>query len=236
MFCENCGSEVSKNAKFCGSCGARIENNHTVKQTPKPKVHDTYKKENTSDNTSIIVTAILAGIGTTVLTTVLIFLFNKWTEFQFHTFMLWVIIPVGGAIVGALSSLGFFLVLHNKKVKPTKALYFTASVLAVISFMGINYAEYTDTYYEGEHISNYEYEGVQLTYFNYLNYDLNTPKEHTLSYRGRTSSGVTYESSTVQNKWIFFSNLALAALGAFITGGIIFEEKDNRHLKHHTYV
>ncbi len=42
-FCENCGHELKPNAKFCGSCGTKVEttrhdtNQHSVDETPPPK-------------------------------------------------------------------------------------------------------------------------------------------------------------------------------------------------------
>lgn len=38
MFCKSCGSEMAENAKFCPKCGAKVEQEETVREQPVPEM------------------------------------------------------------------------------------------------------------------------------------------------------------------------------------------------------
>ena len=61
FFCNNCGEEVAKDAKFCQECGNEITNNSDMQNLNEKKSNQKSKKK--SPATAAAINLIIAGLG-----------------------------------------------------------------------------------------------------------------------------------------------------------------------------
>ncbi len=160
-------------------------------------------------------------------TILIVVLFNNISGYELHSFNLWFIIPVGALLVGAASTAGMFYghLRYNRPV--TGKHYLLGLVLGVVALYGVYYVSYLTTYitpdneinysFNGEHISNYEIDGEQITFGKYLEITRQS-SEHQFFFRG-VPRGEGYETGEGVNTFYFWLQIIGAALGG-IGGGL----------------
>jgi len=114
---------------------------------------------------------LLAGIFTTSLTVLVVSLFNSLTGFNIFSFSLWLVVPVGAALCGALGASGYYLasiVLHRR---PTPVLLIQMVVVAAIAQLAFYYVEYAMMSVEGVRVASVlsftQYLDLSLTHSHY---------------------------------------------------------------------
>lgn len=173
-------------------------------------------------------TSIFTILGLAV-TIILFVFFNHATGFEFNSFSLFFIIPIGGLFVGAGSSVGLFsgLLFTNKPVNRNH--YLLGAALGFIAFWGIYYVSYITTYidtkgevnysFQGEAISNYEIEGEEISFSKFLNISKNT--ESQFFFHGRPI-GDGIDTGGGFGNFMFYLHLIAAMLaGAFVGLSIV---------------
>jgi len=176
-------------------------------------------------------TKIFTTIGL-VLTVIIIVLFNHLTGFELHSFTLLFIIPVGGLLVGAMSSAGMFYgyLRYNKPVN--KNHYLLGALLGAVAFFGIYYVSYLTTYvgpdneinysFKGDPISYYEIDGEQITFSKYL--QLTKQAKSHFYFRGRPV-GEDVNTGEGTNTFFFYLQLLSAVLAGVCVGLVIVGDK-----------
>ncbi|MFA7676259.1 MAG: hypothetical protein WCY28_02520 [Candidatus Shapirobacteria bacterium] len=174
-------------------------------------------------------------------TIVLVVLFNHITGFEIHSFSLFFIIPVGGLLVGAGASAGFFYgqIKYHKPIRKNQ--YLIGALLGFIAFFGVYYVSYLTTYvapdneinysFEGDHISNFEIDGERITFSKYL--EINNQAESQFYFRGRPM-GEGIETGGIVNSIFFYlqllaSILAGAGVGLVMVGDRKYCDKCKRY-------
>jgi hypothetical protein len=84
----------------------------------------------------------LAGLGTSVLTALLVALINAWTGFNIFTFSLWFVVPVGAIGCGFVAALGYFFAAKVLHQHATKLLLAQMVVIAAVTQILIYWLEY----------------------------------------------------------------------------------------------
>lgn len=160
-------------------------------------------------------------------TIILIVLFNHITGFELHSFSLFFIIPVGGLLVGAGASVGFFYgrIKYHKPIRGNQ--YLVGALLGLTAFFGVYYVSYLTTYvapgneinysFKGDHISNFEIDGEQITFSKYL--ELNNQAESQFYFRGRPIGEGVEMGETANSIFFYLQLLASILAGAGV--GII---------------
>jgi len=95
----------------------------------------------------------VAGLVTTLLTVVIVTLFNQWTGFNLFTLSVWLIIPVGAAGCGFAAASGYYLAAKFLHQRPTKALLFQMVALAAIAQLLIYWLEYQTLVIDGVQVA-----------------------------------------------------------------------------------
>lgn len=104
------------------------------------------------------------------------------------------IIPIGGIILGILSSFLMFKYLKLRNIRPTRNHYLYSAFISFAAFVSIIYVTYASTYidngevnylFKGQHISNYMYNDTEAFNFqNYIDFKLEHAKTK-FSYKSR---------------------------------------------------
>lgn len=165
-------------------------------------------------------------------TIVLVVLFNHITGFEIHSFSLFFIIPVGGLLVGAGASAGFFYgqIKYHKPIRKNQ--YLIGALLGFIAFFGVYYVSYLTTYvapdneinysFEGDHISNFEIDGERITFSKYL--EINNQAESQFYFRGRPI-GEGIETGGIVNSISFYLQLLASILAGAGVGLVMVGDK-----------
>ena len=150
MHCAKCGNKILKEWKFCKHCGESL--------TPQ---NFTETSKESSFSFQPIMFGLLAIIGTIIG----IALLGIWIDFQIHTLSFWIIIPIGGFIVGAMGAFGYFygLIKSNQKIKLPH--YFVGAIVGLLTYIGIFYFLYSITYLDENNEVNYSFEGDHISNF-----------------------------------------------------------------------
>ncbi|MBP2024156.1 ribosomal protein L44E [Clostridium punense] len=176
---------------------------------------------------------IFFGLISLLLTILADYLIMAFIGISVHSFTLWFILPIGGAILGAFCGKGIFLYLKHANIKATAKHTITSAILAFIGFWAINYFAYFSTYvddesinntFKGEHISNYMYNDTEpFTFKNYLEFQFET-SESVVSVGGH-SSGSSISFGKGYNKTSFYITMLGFIIGGLTVGSTVVGDK-----------
>lgn len=235
MYCQNCGQQIASNVKFCNFCGNRQEEVEVEKQVSRTKVTISKNEKVPPPRATIsnYLTIITIGAVGTLLASYVFYLISRYIELELHTFSLLFIIPFGGVLIGCAATAGLGLVSRHFRPLPKLFGYVFALILGIIGFLGIYAFQYANTTYKGEHISAYEIDGTQVTFTKYMDLMLNTPQDQYVKF-GRRVRQADFQSSPGMNKYGFYSNLVVSAIGALGVASMIYADPEKQRIKHHT--
>lgn len=147
----------------------------------------------------------LAGLVTSILTAILVALFHAWTGFNFFTFSMWILIPVGAIGCGFVAASGYYLAAKFLHQRPTKALLVQLVAIAAFTQFLIYWLEYRTLVVEGVNVSDF------VSFGRYL--DISLTKTHMKL--GRAAHIDTGEVGS------FGYLLAIIDFIGFIVGGVV---------------
>ncbi|MCU0328697.1 MAG: hypothetical protein MUE53_06870 [Chitinophagales bacterium] len=90
------------------------------------------------------------GLLSASITAFIVYSFNQWSEFQFHTLSILFVFPVGALIIGFFGASGLFLGKKWTNSKMYQQDYFIAVLLGFIAYFGIYYLSYSFTYFSND--------------------------------------------------------------------------------------
>lgn len=95
----------------------------------------------------------LCGIGTSLLTAVLVLAVERWLDFSFFTLTFWVVVPVGALITGCLAATGYYFgsILANRR--PGRSLLLNMVLVSGATFFLIYYIQYRSLTIDGQSVS-----------------------------------------------------------------------------------
>lgn len=96
----------------------------------------------------------LAGLATSILTAIAVAIFDRLTGFNFFSFSLWLVLPVGAALCGFAAASGYYLAAKHLHQKPTKLLLIQMVAIAAFTQWLIYWLEYQSLVIDGEHVSD----------------------------------------------------------------------------------
>ncbi|MCF2940609.1 hypothetical protein L1N85_19635 [Paenibacillus alkaliterrae] len=204
-FCPICGSELNSPVEPANIKTSAVMNGKKEKQAKKAP------------------TAYMFGLIGMFLSVIIALGGLSLADFEFYSFSLWFVIPVGGIAFGMITTSVYCWRIVNKGYKPSRKNYLVSLVMVLITFFFIQYGEYQITYvtddnevnhqFTGDHISNFMDEDDNvLTFNNYFAYKLKN-SESSLMYRGSEISEI--DSSTGYNLFSWSLNLV-----GFLLGGL----------------
>lgn len=165
------------------------------------------------------------GVITAVVSVIVQLLILSILGFNFFSFSMLFIIPIGGIILGGIATFGYFYKIVRQGLKPKKNNYLISVIFILLSFSGFMYGEYQMAYvsssneinykFEGEHISNFVFgESDQpITLLNYYEYKFNNSSLSIFS-GGHVSNAIDIET----NKWVNVSKFLIQCVGLLIGG------------------
>ncbi|MEK4059067.1 MULTISPECIES: hypothetical protein [Paenibacillus] len=165
------------------------------------------------------------GVITAAVSVIVQLLILSLLGFNFFSFSVLFIIPVGGIILGGIATFGYFSKTVRQGLKPNKNNYLISVIFILLSFSGFMYGEYQMAYvsssneinykFEGEHISNFVFgeSDEPITLLNYYDYKFNNSSLSIFS-RGHVGNAIDIEP----NKWVNISKFLIQCLGLLIGG------------------
>jgi hypothetical protein len=102
------------------------------------------------------------GLLTSLLTAVLVTLFDLATGFNAFTLSVWVIVPVGAGLCGFAAASGYYLAARYLHLRPSKSLLIQMVAIAAFTQWLIYWFEYQTTTIDGIHVAD------RISFFTYL--------------------------------------------------------------------
>jgi len=213
--CPQCGTKLEIKSKFCPSCEKSLQ---TSEETPKEKK---------------VPTPYVFGLIGIVLSVAIALGLLSLGDFELYSFSLWFVFPIGGIVLGIISTSVYFWRIVKKGFKPSKHHYIIAAAMAMLTFFIIQFGEYRMTYvdegkeinhqFNGDHISNYmDQDDNAFTFTYYVAYKLNNSNS-SLMYRGMEISEI--DSSAGYNLFSWILDLAGFLLGGLSSGLLLISGK-----------
>lgn len=186
----------------------------------------------------------LLGIVGSALTTIFIVLFNQWTGFEIHSLSIFFIIPVGGFLLGAGGSGGFFLGRKLTNTKTLKRDFIVAIILGFLTFFCVNFVSYVNTYisidskdeieilYQFTQPEEYVSISQLMSFKDYMNM-INSSSTHQFRYRAaKVGDGI--EAGKMATTFLFYVQLLGVLIGSLaMTLGLATEEYCDRCKKYY---
>lgn len=165
------------------------------------------------------------GLIGSIATAIVVVLFNQWTGWEIHSLSILFIIPIGGILLGAGGAGGFFLGRKLTNTKMLKIDYIIAIALGLLTFFGVNYIAYSNTYISVD--SNDEikilnqfsqptdYTSISqfITFGDYMNM-INSSSTHQFRYKGAVKVGDEFEVGETTTTILFYIQLLGVLLGS----------------------
>lgn len=112
-------------------------------------------------------TVVLAGLATSILTAIVVTIFDRLTGLNVFTFSLWVVIPAGAGLCGFAAASGYYFAAKHWHQQPSGLLLVQMLIIAAFTQMLIYWLEYQTLTVEGEHVADFvafsKYLDVTLT-------------------------------------------------------------------------
>lgn len=165
------------------------------------------------------------GLIGSIATAIVVVLFNQWTGWEIHSLSILFIIPIGGILLGMGGAGGFFLGRKLTNTKMLKIDYIIAIALGLLTFFGVNYIAYINTYISVD--SNDEikilnqfsqptdYTSISqfISFGDYMNM-INSSSTHQFRYKGAVKVGDEFEVGETTTTILFYIQLLGVILGS----------------------
>lgn len=165
------------------------------------------------------------GLIGSIATAIVVVLFNQWTGWEIHSLSILFIIPIGGILLGMGGAGGFFLGRRLTNTKMLKIDYIIAIALGLLTFFGVNYIAYINTYISVD--SNDEikilnqfsqptdYTSISqfISFGDYMNM-INSSSTHQFRYKGAVKVGDEFEVGETTTTILFYIQLLGVILGS----------------------
>lgn len=97
----------------------------------------------------------LAGLATSLLTAVILYLLERYANFAVYSFMLWFIVPIGAVGAGFVASIGYYAGARILHYRPDRLLLLNIIIVSILSFVGLNYLLYATMTVDGKSVQDY---------------------------------------------------------------------------------
>jgi hypothetical protein len=129
---------------------------------------------------------ILVGVVMCAITAIVVLLLHRWTGIAVYSFSVWVVVPLGALLTGAVATSGFRLGAQWLHFYPRRSLRLLIVICAAATWIGIYFAEYATLHLEdGTPVSDI------VSFTTYLKV-LFTKAEHDLISRSGTAHGIQF--------------------------------------------
>lgn len=108
----------------------------------------------------------MLGIGTSLLTGVILGLIEAYTGFAVYSYMLWFIVPVGAAIAGLIAASGYYAGAIWFHQKPVGGVMFNMISASISAFLVVHFVPYFLLEAEGMRIKD------AISFWQYLDFDI----------------------------------------------------------------
>lgn len=165
------------------------------------------------------------GLIGSIAVAIVIVLFNQWVGWEIHSLSILFIIPVGGILLGAGGAAGFFLGIKLTNTKILKIDYIIAIALGLLTFFGVNYIAYTNTYISVDlndkikilnqfsQPTGYTSISQFISFGDYMNM-INSSSTHQFRYRAAVKVGDEFEVGETTTTILFYIQLLGVILGS----------------------
>lgn len=178
--------------------------------------------------------SILFGLVSAFITAVICVVIHSFTRFDFSSFSIFFIIPIGSMTIGTIGCLGHYIYILKANIKTSKATRWVGIVIALICFVAVQYGFYRTAYLDENMNLNYKMQGDHISEYpmddsnepmNFITYTKLMINLRTYSFSNKGRQLFEVEGNKIVN-WIFFGIDVLGALvGAFIAEAFVIGSK-----------
>lgn len=96
----------------------------------------------------------LFGLGTSILTAVVLFLLEQYAHFAIYTFMLWYVVPIGAIAAGFVAAIGYYAGARVFQYRPDRLLRINIVIVSILTFIVLNFLLYANMEVDGKRIQD----------------------------------------------------------------------------------
>ena len=155
---------------------------------------------------------LLLGLLGLIVNVVVFVALHSFTSFDLTGFSLFYVVPVGSILIGALSSVGYYFGILKSNKKTSNGVRWIGILIALVSFVAIQYGYYFTAYLDDHMNLNYKMEEEHVSNFvivdteeeiNFISFTKECVNSRSMSFSNRGRQFMEVEGNKIVN-WIFY--------------------------------